>query len=304
MLPRSGLAAAVSGIERGTGRRGLASGYSEIGVGPGAVEPVVVPACGRALADGDDFARARAGAGVAATGAGRWTISRCSGVAGESVTLSGFLEQTFTDGLLVLKDGAIAYERYFNGMDAQTLHLSQSVAKSFVGDAGGHSGAAAGDRGQRAAHRLRPRTEGDRLSRRDAAACARHDERGALQRGLYRSAVRYGAGRRGVRVEAGPRGRRSGGSLAAVDVRADPEPQRPGARAWRGVCLPLDRNRCAGVRPGACDRQAAGATAVGGALAEARHGAERQHDRRPARGSRSPMAGSAPASATTAGSAR
>ena len=44
-----------------------------------------------------------------------------------------FLDQTFTDGLLVLKHGAIAYERYFNGMDERTLHLSQSVAKSFTG---------------------------------------------------------------------------------------------------------------------------------------------------------------------------
>jgi CubicO group peptidase (beta-lactamase class C family) len=45
-------------------------------------------------------------------------------------TLTGLLDETFTDGFLVLKDGAIVYERTFNGMTARTLHLSQSMAKS------------------------------------------------------------------------------------------------------------------------------------------------------------------------------
>ena len=53
--------------------------------------------------------------------------------AGAPTTLAGFLDETFTDGFLVLKNGAIAYERYFNGMVPRTLHLSQSVAKSFTG---------------------------------------------------------------------------------------------------------------------------------------------------------------------------
>ncbi len=52
---------------------------------------------------------------------------------GAPTTLLGFLDETYTDGFLVLKNGAIAYERYFNGMHERTLHLSQSVAKSFVG---------------------------------------------------------------------------------------------------------------------------------------------------------------------------
>ena len=56
-----------------------------------------------------------------------------TGIAGGEVPLSAFLEQTFTDGFLVLKDGAIAFERYLNGMDEGTLHLSQSLAKSFTG---------------------------------------------------------------------------------------------------------------------------------------------------------------------------
>ncbi len=53
--------------------------------------------------------------------------------AGVPTTLAGHLDVTYTDGFLVLKDGAIAYERYFNGMHQRTLHLSQSIAKSFTG---------------------------------------------------------------------------------------------------------------------------------------------------------------------------
>lgn len=55
------------------------------------------------------------------------------GLSGASVTLSAFLDETCTDGFLVLKDGTIACERYLNGMNERTLHLSQSLAKSFTG---------------------------------------------------------------------------------------------------------------------------------------------------------------------------
>ena len=58
---------------------------------------------------------------------------RVGGIDGNEVPLSAFLDQTFTDGFLVLKDGSIAFERYLNSMDERTLHLSQSVAKSFTG---------------------------------------------------------------------------------------------------------------------------------------------------------------------------
>lgn len=40
------------------------------------------------------------------------------------------LEQTYTDGFLVIHGDQIVYERYFNDMVPTTLHLSQSVAKS------------------------------------------------------------------------------------------------------------------------------------------------------------------------------
>ncbi len=51
---------------------------------------------------------------------------------GSPATLAGLLDETYTDGFLILKDGAVAYERYFNGMTQRTLHLSQSMAKSVV----------------------------------------------------------------------------------------------------------------------------------------------------------------------------
>jgi CubicO group peptidase (beta-lactamase class C family) len=54
-------------------------------------------------------------------------------IAGEAATLLQVLDETCTNGLLVLHHGAVAYERYFGGMTPRTLHLSQSVAKSIVG---------------------------------------------------------------------------------------------------------------------------------------------------------------------------
>ena len=56
---------------------------------------------------------------------------------GRPATLAGLLDETYTDGFLVLKDGAVAYERFFNGMDERTLHLSQSMAKSVTGTVAG-----------------------------------------------------------------------------------------------------------------------------------------------------------------------
>lgn len=51
---------------------------------------------------------------------------------GVSHTVAEWMEEDFTDGFLVLHRGHIVYERYFNGMDEATLHLSQSVAKSVI----------------------------------------------------------------------------------------------------------------------------------------------------------------------------
>ncbi|AZO74047.1 MULTISPECIES: serine hydrolase [unclassified Mesorhizobium] len=52
---------------------------------------------------------------------------------GRRTTLAGLLDETYTDGFLVLKNGKVAYECYFNGMDERSLHLSQSMAKSVTG---------------------------------------------------------------------------------------------------------------------------------------------------------------------------
>ena len=52
-------------------------------------------------------------------------------------TLGQILDQTYTDGFLVLHHGRLVLERYFNGMGEDTLHLSQSVAKSITAAAAG-----------------------------------------------------------------------------------------------------------------------------------------------------------------------
>jgi len=52
---------------------------------------------------------------------------------GRRIGLEAFLDSSYTDGFLVLHRGTIVSERYFNNMDADTPHLSQSVAKSIVG---------------------------------------------------------------------------------------------------------------------------------------------------------------------------
>lgn len=49
------------------------------------------------------------------------------------LTIRQFLDDNFTDGFIVLKDGAIVFERYMNGMTERSSHLSQSVAKSLTG---------------------------------------------------------------------------------------------------------------------------------------------------------------------------
>ena len=74
----------------------------------------------------------RAGLGAAEGRAGsgprpvRHTVRRVHSV-GE------LLDQTYTDGFLVIRHGVIVTERYFNGMRADTPHLLMSVSKSITG---------------------------------------------------------------------------------------------------------------------------------------------------------------------------
>lgn len=55
----------------------------------------------------------------------------------DSGTVGQFFDSLETDGLIILSGGKVIAERYFNGMKPQTLHLSQSVAKSVTGAAAG-----------------------------------------------------------------------------------------------------------------------------------------------------------------------
>ena len=48
-------------------------------------------------------------------------------------TLDQFLRHSYTDAFLVLRDGRISYEAYFNGMTRDSKHLLQSISKSFCG---------------------------------------------------------------------------------------------------------------------------------------------------------------------------
>jgi CubicO group peptidase (beta-lactamase class C family) len=48
-------------------------------------------------------------------------------------TVTKILDTTYTDGLLVLHDGVVVTERYFDGMAPSTRHLAMSVSKSIVG---------------------------------------------------------------------------------------------------------------------------------------------------------------------------
>lgn len=43
-----------------------------------------------------------------------------------------FLQQTGSTGMLILRDGKTVYERYWQGMQANTTHISFSIAKSFT----------------------------------------------------------------------------------------------------------------------------------------------------------------------------
>ena len=84
-----------------------------------------------------------------------------------STTLEAFLQATYTDGFLVLRDGAILCERYFNGMRPATRHVLHSVSKSLCGVLAGtlaESGAV--DLGESRLD-LRPGALGLRLRRRD-----------------------------------------------------------------------------------------------------------------------------------------
>ena len=54
-------------------------------------------------------------------------------VGGRSLDLAAVLQATATDGIVVLQDGRVVYERYFNGMTQESPHILMSATKSVVG---------------------------------------------------------------------------------------------------------------------------------------------------------------------------
>jgi CubicO group peptidase (beta-lactamase class C family) len=56
---------------------------------------------------------------------------------GKALDVGQFLDESFTDGFIVLSGGKVVSEIYMNGMQRRTTHLSQSVAKSIVGTVAG-----------------------------------------------------------------------------------------------------------------------------------------------------------------------
>ena len=50
-------------------------------------------------------------------------------------TVAQWVDHNYTDGLLVLKDGKIVHESYYNGMQRHSVHLAQSVSKSVTSTA-------------------------------------------------------------------------------------------------------------------------------------------------------------------------
>ena len=52
---------------------------------------------------------------------------------GRSITWAQSLDQTYTDGIVVLHRGRLVYERYFGELEAHLPHAAYSVTKSFVG---------------------------------------------------------------------------------------------------------------------------------------------------------------------------
>ena len=56
---------------------------------------------------------------------------------GSDMSVEKMLDETYTDGFVVVVDGKIVVERYFNAMTPQTLHLAQSVSKSVVSTVAG-----------------------------------------------------------------------------------------------------------------------------------------------------------------------
>ena len=56
---------------------------------------------------------------------------------GKQMSVNDMLVKTYTDGFIVLRNGKIVFEKYYNGMTPQTRHLLMSVSKSVTGTLAG-----------------------------------------------------------------------------------------------------------------------------------------------------------------------
>jgi CubicO group peptidase (beta-lactamase class C family) len=56
---------------------------------------------------------------------------------GKDMTVKEMLNLTYTDGFMVLRDGKVVFEKYYNGMRPGTRHLLMSVSKSVTGTLAG-----------------------------------------------------------------------------------------------------------------------------------------------------------------------
>ena len=56
---------------------------------------------------------------------------------GKEMTVHKMLQTTYTDGFIVLHQGKVVFEKYYNGMTPGTRHLLMSVSKSVTGTLAG-----------------------------------------------------------------------------------------------------------------------------------------------------------------------
>jgi CubicO group peptidase (beta-lactamase class C family) len=65
-------------------------------------------------------------------GEGRVGAIEFQSSAGERITIDDFVDHSWTDGLIVLHDGAVVFEAYRNGMNPASRHIAMSVSKSIT----------------------------------------------------------------------------------------------------------------------------------------------------------------------------
>ena len=56
-----------------------------------------------------------------------------SGINGQTYSIPQMLNDTYTDALVILRNGIVIHEHYANGMQADSLHLLNSISKTFLG---------------------------------------------------------------------------------------------------------------------------------------------------------------------------